>query len=157
MSEMAMKRLSGSSVVALNRHLDEAERLITQDIIAANRNRGKVTGLGIMENTPNSPSSMWNEMTPPQSGKPDAPQSASSVDVMVDISKSAETLLDRVTRAASQLRQRQEDFKVSQMSPIFSPCQVADFLNQHLHCVAVAKAEEASQKIVELEAEIDQL
>ena len=111
--ELATMRLSRSSVVALNRHLDEAESLLARDASATRRYKEETVGLGISKDIPSGSPMSLNADSPPRSEKIDAPEAANFICSTEQVSQSAKDLLERVTRAASQLRQRQKDYKVS--------------------------------------------
>ena len=104
--------MSWKTVVDLNRKLDEAESVIGQAVLEKGTEDGKKHkfGLGIANTVdPRQPLEATGQATPPVS---DAPErlSLSVGDNQMTSGNSA--LLERVTRVAEQLRQRQQEFKV---------------------------------------------
>lgn len=103
--------MSCDSVVALNRGLDGMEHIMEEIAEKASRDTGGYDfGLGLsdMEECSNV-FEVEGEATPPVS---DAPEDMPFSELVEEAPEADAALLERVTRAAKQLRQRQEEFKV---------------------------------------------
>lgn len=104
--------MSWRTVVALNRKLDEVESVLGWPMPMKETNKAKEheRGLGITSAVDTEQLlEATQEVTPPAS---DAPERLRSSVVDDQTPSSDSTLLERVTRAAEQLRERQQEFKV---------------------------------------------
>ncbi|KAL9122764.1 MAG: hypothetical protein Q9187_000681 [Circinaria calcarea] len=158
LSSMATRRLSAACVSDLSRQLENAENLLAQNAQEHLTPPQRRPGVGILDSDSDTASVVPSDATSPSSAKVDAPEVAKADKYGVQISQAAHELLDRVTHAAKQLRQRQQDFKVSSkqdLSPHYGVPRLTSA--QHLHDIAIAKTEEAAEKVSELALEIEEL
>ena len=101
-------------MVEINRCLDKAENLLFRDTSSSEMSPKKKDkhGLGIADSVDGSSSLNMSETLPMESSGQNAPEAVISAQGEVQIARQASQLLERISRAAQQLRQRQEDFKV---------------------------------------------
>ena len=158
LSSMATKRLSAACVSDLSRQLENAENLLAQNAQEYRMRPQRHPGIGILDGASTTASVVPSDATSPSSAKVDAPEVVEADNEGAQISEAAHKLLNRVTHAAKQLRQRQQDFKVRSehdLSPYYGVHRLTP--TQHLHDIAIAKTEEAAQKVSELAMEVEEL
>ncbi|MCJ1320799.1 hypothetical protein MMC15_006140 [Xylographa vitiligo] len=137
--ELAARRLSRKSVVALNRALDEVEDLLVWDEPQAPRDMSQHnTGLGIADDVFVQKIEIRQAMTPPDSTILNAPEGLEQERKEIKRLQQTEPALDRVEHLVKELRKRQEDFR-------------------YLHSIVIAKAEEGAETIMQLETNLENL
>ena len=157
-AELAARRLSRKSVVALNRALDEAEDLIARDESRANRDISQLNpGLGIADDMFMQKMDVGQAMTPPNSTILYAPEGLEMERKEIRRIKHTEPVLERVESLVKELRKRQEDFRVCCNFPWRASSDNADVIPQYLHSIVIAKAEEGAETIMQLESDRENL
>ncbi|MCJ1392461.1 hypothetical protein MMC18_005328 [Xylographa bjoerkii] len=138
-SELAARRISRKSVVALNRTLDEAEEWLAWDEPQVSRSiTQQRTGLAIEEDVFVQKIDLGHAMTPPDSTILNAPEALELEENEFKEVQPVNPVLERIEYLVMELQKRQEDFR-------------------HLHSVVIAKAEEGAETIVQLETNIENL
>ena len=113
LSRMTTRRLSSACLTDLSRQLENAENLLAQDT-QEHEMRPQQGGHNDISNSVSGTASVvLSDTTSPRSEKMDAPGVVKVDEEGVQAPEAAHQLLERVTHAAEQLRQRQQDFKVS--------------------------------------------
>jgi len=137
--DLSRRKLSQKAVIALNRSLDNAEHLLAWHAPETpTRAMSNNVGLGIVEDKamvqriePSAP------LTPPgSSSRLDAPGEVPPHRRQMNQVQQMQPLTDKITFLAGELQKRNQEFR-------------------HLHNVAIAKAEEAAEEILQLEATVD--
>ena len=116
-SEIETRRLSRVAVVELNRYLDKAENLLFWDTSSSELSPQKMgtgnnEGLGVADSVGGESPIATSKTHPTEPLGQDAPEGAILGATEVRIANQASQLFERVSKAAEQLRQRQEDLKV---------------------------------------------
>ena len=111
-NEIAKRRLSRKSVIALDRSLDEVEKLLLVDAPEEVSHNAIQYGLDIAMRTSIEDARTLNVTTPPDSTRIDAPESVEPMKPMLEESQSHSSLLKRISVAIRQVQRRQQEFKV---------------------------------------------
>ena len=110
-SQITSRRLERDTVVALNRNLDEVENILLWSAPEVQQGNAGL-GLGILRDSGEEAVDCAGRMTPPASAEPDAPEVV-ELEPRIQVENEANTaLMERLSKAVDQLRQRQEEFKV---------------------------------------------
>ena len=112
-SDVATRKLSRKTVIALDRNLDEVEELISWD--APEKRQGRevdYVGLGIGPDVFEHKTIASTPLTPPRSRGFDAPRGDEHGVIDEAPLQQMEPMLEKITYLVNELRKRQEEFRV---------------------------------------------